>query len=69
MEEDNHWYKKYQVLGTPANVSVPTHFFKCILGIKHEGSESVISLGGFVLPNEEITETVSLREFVVPIEG
>ena len=31
LEEDGKWYVKYEVIGDPPNVAVPTHFFKILL--------------------------------------
>lgn len=62
MEADGKMYVKYQVIGQ-SNVSVPTHFFKVIVG-ETEGRE--LEMEAFVLPNQEIDDNVPLETFHVP---
>jgi endonuclease G len=59
------YYVKYEVIGTPPNIAVPTHFFKVILAIKND----VYSVGAFVLPNKAIDHHSSLTDFLSPIEA
>ena len=65
MEEDGKSYVKYQVIGQN-NVAVPTHFFK-ILVMENDGGE--LELESFVLPNQEIHDSVPLDNFRVPPES
>ncbi|CUG87734.1 endonuclease G, putative [Bodo saltans] len=52
----------YEVVGTH-NVAVPTHMFKCLLGVKEDNKKY---LGCFVMPNEPITEEQPLTQYSVP---
>ena len=65
MEEDGKSYVKYQVIGQN-NVAVPTHFFK-VLVMETDGGE--LELESFVLPNQEIPDSVPLDNFRVPPES
>lgn len=47
-------------------VSVPTHFYKVVLGVGGGGTKVV--LGAFLMPNEIIPEDMPLEKFVVPVE-
>ncbi|KAJ1917315.1 nuclease [Mycoemilia scoparia] len=60
------WYTKYEVIGNPPNIAVPTHFYKVVL-VKRK-SESSVAIGGFVLPNAQIDNAKPLTDFSVPIE-
>ncbi|KAJ2140943.1 nuclease [Coemansia sp. RSA 678] len=64
VQEDGKWYVKYEVIGNPPNVAVPTHFFKVVL-VK-QGSD--FSLGAFALPNKAIDNSAPLTDFDVPVE-
>lgn len=64
-EADGRWRVHYEVIGSPPNVAVPTHFFKVVYG---EGEGSGVALAAFVLPNEPIANERPLREFEVPVE-
>ena len=69
-EVDGKWRMSYEVIGSPPNVAVPTHFYKVILG--EEAMDSPIgrvALGAFVLPNTEIPNQKSLQDFEVPLEA
>ncbi|ETI20516.1 hypothetical protein G647_08553 [Cladophialophora carrionii CBS 160.54] len=69
-ERDGKWRVSYEVIGNPPNVAVPTHFYKIIFA--EEAAHSPIgsvALGAFVLPNAEIPNSKSLREFEVPLEA
>ncbi|KAJ1958002.1 nuclease [Dipsacomyces acuminosporus] len=62
-QENGKWFVKYQVIGNPPNVAVPTHFFKVILC----KTGNRFSLGGFVLPNEPIDNNDPLANYNQPI--
>ncbi|KAK0711044.1 hypothetical protein B0H67DRAFT_584068 [Lasiosphaeris hirsuta] len=65
---DNKWYVRYEVIGNPPNVAVPTHFYKVIYA---EGTTpgGPVALGAFVLPNARIPNDKPLTDFEVPIEA
>lgn len=65
---DGKWRVTYEVIGTPPSVAVPTHFFKVIVAesTKDDGS---VAVGAFVLPNQEINNSVALTAFKTPIEA
>ncbi|KAI1126654.1 hypothetical protein F5Y10DRAFT_244302 [Nemania abortiva] len=70
---DNKWYVKYEVIGNPPNVAVPTHFYKVIFA-EEDGSGSApgtgkVAIGAFVLPNAPIPNEKPLSDFEVPIEA
>ncbi|KAI8393607.1 uncharacterized protein BYT42DRAFT_551637 [Radiomyces spectabilis] len=64
-ENDGKFYVKYQVIGNPPNVAVPTHFYKVIL-TQNNGRYSV---GAFVLPNRPISDDTPLEQFKVPLDA
>jgi endonuclease G, mitochondrial len=65
--------QKYEVIGNPPNVAVPTHFAKVLLTARPASPSTPhipeISTGAFVLPNESIPDDVPLQRFVVPVEA
>ena len=66
-EADGKWRVSYEVIGSPPNVAVPTHFFKVVFAEDgHPGGN--VSLGAFVLPNTHIDNDRPLKDFEVPIE-
>lgn len=61
--------QKYEVIGNPPNVAVPTHFAKVVLTSHPSSSNSdvrEISTGAFVLPNDVINNDKPLEDFVAP---
>lgn len=66
-EADGKWRVNYEVIGSPPNVAVPTHFYKVIYGEKMQG-DGAVSLGAFVLPNARIDNAKPLTDFEVPVE-
>jgi len=62
----------HEVIGTPPNVAVPTHFAKVVLTTKPSSPStpniSEVSTGAFVLPNAPIPDGAPLKSFVVPGE-
>eukprot|EP01125_Pyxidicula_operculata_P005577 TRINITY_DN1960_c0_g1_i1.p1 TRINITY_DN1960_c0_g1~~TRINITY_DN1960_c0_g1_i1.p1 ORF type:complete len:486 (-),score=130.91 TRINITY_DN1960_c0_g1_i1:17-1474(-) len=71
-EGDKH-YVKYQVIGNPPNVAVPTHFYKVMLATNPrpklneklgEQQEKVRhAVGSFIMPNEAISPDIPLESF------
>jgi len=62
METDGKMYVTYQVIGQ-SNVSVPTHFFKVVVG---ETEDRMLEMEAFVLPNKEIEDSTPIHQFLVP---
>ncbi|KAJ3126425.1 nuclease [Nowakowskiella sp. JEL0407] len=79
LEEDKKYYVKYQVLGDPPNVAVPTHFFKVVIAEGEKESEErkkggyllnrKRAVAGFVIPNEGVGKDTRLDKFLVPIDA
>jgi len=67
-EPDGKWRVSYEVIGSPPNVSVPTHFYKVIYAEDGKIGGNV-SLGAFVLPNAVISNDKPLTDFEVPVEA
>ncbi|KAI1143795.1 hypothetical protein F5Y05DRAFT_362594 [Hypoxylon sp. FL0543] len=65
---DNKWYVRYEVIGNPPNVAVPTHFYKVIFAEDGRAGGSV-AIGAFVLPNAPIPNEKPLADFEVPVEA
>ncbi|KAG8982058.1 nuclease [Tulasnella sp. 425] len=72
-EADGKWRTTYEVIGSPPNVAVPTHFAKVVLGTKPSSpstpSIQELSLGAFVLPNAPIPDDTPLTNFAVPVDS
>ncbi|OCH95295.1 DNA/RNA non-specific endonuclease [Obba rivulosa] len=72
-EPDGKWRVTYEVIGSPPNVSVPTHFAKVVLTSRPSSPATPnipeISTGAFVLPNAPIPDEAKLESFAVPIEA
>jgi endonuclease G len=66
--KDGKWRVNYEVIGSPPNVAVPTHFFKVVFAEDGRRGGDV-ALGAFVLPNAEIPNDRPLKSFEVPIEA
>jgi len=73
LDSDGKYRITHEVIGSPPNVSVPTHFAKVVLTSKPASPSNPnvqeISTGAFVLPNAQISDEASLESFVVPIEA
>ncbi|KZT74251.1 hypothetical protein DAEQUDRAFT_661174 [Daedalea quercina L-15889] len=73
LDSDGKWRITHEVIGSPPNVSVPTHFAKVVLTSKPSSPSSPdvpeISTGAFVLPNAPIPDDAKLESFVVPIDA
>lgn len=65
--EDDKFRVTYEVVGSPPNIAVPTHFFKLVVG-ENKGSEKV-SVAAFVLPNDVIGNDTPLTSFQVPVDA
>lgn len=65
---DGKWRVTYEVIGSPANVAVPTHFFKVIVADQGLPGE-MPSVGAFVLPNNVIPNDTKLTDFLVPVDA
>ncbi|EDU43856.1 NUC1 DNA RNA endonuclease G NUC1 [Pyrenophora tritici-repentis] len=67
-EADGKWRVSYEVIGSPPNVAVPTHFYKVIFA--EDGKlGGKVALGAFVLPNAVIPSHKPLTDFEVPLEA
>jgi len=64
LESDDKWYVKFQMIGEPPNVAVPTHFFKIVAC---ESGEGAYDVAAFVLPNTSIKVDQSMLSFRVPL--
>ncbi|UNI14043.1 nuclease [Purpureocillium takamizusanense] len=65
---DNKWYVKYEMIGSPPSVAVPTHFYKVIFAEDGKAGGNV-SIGAFVLPNAPIPNEKPITDFEVPVEA
>lgn len=65
---DGKWRVSYEVIGSPPNIAVPTHFYKVIYAEDGKTGGNV-SLGAFVLPNAVIANDKPLQDFEVPMEA
>lgn len=67
---DGKWRISYEVIGNPPNVAVPTHFYKVVYGEDSPTNPGCkVALGAFVLPNAQIPNSKSLKDFEVPLEA
>ncbi|KAF2205273.1 hypothetical protein GQ43DRAFT_437189 [Delitschia confertaspora ATCC 74209] len=67
-DPDGKWRVHYEVIGSPPNVAVPTHFYKVIFA--EDGREGgSVALGAFVLPNAVIANDKPLTDFEVPLRA
>ncbi|KAI0480239.1 hypothetical protein GGR56DRAFT_625166 [Xylariaceae sp. FL0804] len=65
---DNKFYVRYEVIGNPPSVAVPTHFYKVIFAEDGRVGGNV-ALGAFVLPNAPIPNAKPITDFEVPVEA
>ncbi|KAG6833494.1 hypothetical protein H0H87_006066 [Tephrocybe sp. NHM501043] len=72
-DSDGKWRVSHEVIGSPPNVAVPTHFAKVVLTSKPVSPSKPdtleISTGAFVLPNAIIPDEAPLESFVMPVEA
>jgi len=70
---DGKWRVTHEVIGSPPNVSVPTHFAKVVLTTKPSSPSTPdileLATGAFVLPNTVIHDDTPLESFIIPIEA
>ncbi|KAJ1332235.1 hypothetical protein BSLG_008895 [Batrachochytrium salamandrivorans] len=64
-DENGQYWVKYQVLGTPPNTAVPTHFFKVIVATRKDQTYAQ----AFVVPNSAIEGTPPLTDYIVPVDA
>ncbi|KAH8102897.1 hypothetical protein BXZ70DRAFT_1057286 [Cristinia sonorae] len=73
LDSDGKWRVHHEVIGSPPNISVPTHFAKVVLTAKPSSPSTPhlteIATGAFVLPNAEIPDNTPFENFVVPVEA
>ncbi|KAI0736577.1 hypothetical protein C8Q72DRAFT_800523 [Fomitopsis betulina] len=73
LDSDGKWRITHEVIGSPPNISVPTHFAKVVLTSKPSSPSTPdvpeISTGAFVLPNAVIPDEAKLESFIVPIDA
>ncbi|KAG8623811.1 hypothetical protein KVT40_008787 [Elsinoe batatas] len=67
-DHDGKWRVSYEVIGSPPNVAVPTHFYKVIYA-EDGRPDGQVAVGAFVLPNAEIANNKPLGDFEVPVEA
>ncbi|KDQ60592.1 hypothetical protein JAAARDRAFT_125516 [Jaapia argillacea MUCL 33604] len=71
--EDGKYRVTHEVIGSPPNVAVPTHFAKVVLASRPSSPSTPdvhdISTGAFVLPNAVIKDDTPLQSFVTPVEA
>ncbi|KAI8868704.1 DNA/RNA non-specific endonuclease [Ramicandelaber brevisporus] len=66
---DGKFYVRYQVIGNPPNVAVPTHWYKAILVTSGPSENpSKMAVGAFIMPNAPIERTTPLKSFAVPLD-
>ncbi|KAK2467085.1 hypothetical protein APHAL10511_001343 [Amanita phalloides] len=72
-DTDGKWRVTHEVIGSPPNVSVPTHFAKVVLASRPSSPSTPhipeVSTGAFVLPNAIIPDEASLESFIMPVEA
>lgn len=66
-DDDGKYRVTYEVIGSPPNIAVPTHFFKLVVG--ETTGDDKISVGAFVLPNAVIDNQDPLTKYQVPVEA
>ncbi|KAI6019614.1 hypothetical protein F5J12DRAFT_966975 [Pisolithus orientalis] len=70
---DVYVFTTYEVIGSPPNVSVPTHFAKVVLASRPSSPKTPdvpeISTGAFILPNAIIPDEAPFESFVAPVEA
>ncbi|THH04821.1 hypothetical protein EW145_g5244 [Phellinidium pouzarii] len=72
-EADGKWRVTHEVIGSPPNIGVPTHFAKVLLTSRPSSPSTPdipeISTGAFVLPNAAISDDTPFESFSIPIEA
>ncbi|KAF9492240.1 hypothetical protein BDN71DRAFT_1451800 [Pleurotus eryngii] len=71
LHPDGKWRVTHEVIGSPPNVSVPTHFAKVVLTSRPASPSTPdileLSSGAFVLPNAVIPDGAPLESFIMDI--
>ncbi|KAG2348578.1 hypothetical protein BDR05DRAFT_957210 [Suillus weaverae] len=71
-DADGKFRVTYELIGSPPNVAVPTHFAKVVLTSRPLSPSAPdvleISTGAFVLPNAIIPDDAPLEGFVIPVD-
>lgn len=65
--DDDKYRVTYEVIGSPPNIAVPTHFFKLVVG--EQNGDEKLAVAAFVLPNDKIDNSEPLTNFQVPVEA
>ncbi|KAK0448377.1 uncharacterized protein EV420DRAFT_856610 [Desarmillaria tabescens] len=72
-DADGKWRITHEVIGSPPNVAVPTHFAKVVLTSRPSSPSTPdileLSTGAFMLPNAVIPDEAPLESFVVPVDA
>jgi len=72
VEADGKLRVTYEVIGSPPNISVPTHFAKVVLAARPASPSTPdvyeLSTGAFVLPNAPISDEEKLEKFETRVE-
>jgi endonuclease G len=68
-QTDGKWYVRYEVIGNPPAVAVPTHFYKVVFAEVDGTAGGDVAVGAFVLPNAPIPNEKPLADFEVPVEA
>ncbi|KAF5330525.1 hypothetical protein D9619_005686 [Psilocybe cf. subviscida] len=72
-EADGKWRVTHEVIGSPPNIGVPTHFAKVVLTTKPSSPSTPeileLASGAFVLPNTIIPDTAPLESFIMPVDA
>lgn len=72
-DSDGKYRVTHEVIGSPPNVAVPTHFAKVVLTTRPSSPKRPdvyeVSTGAFVLPNAAISDETPFESFVVPVES
>ncbi|OLL24656.1 Mitochondrial nuclease [Neolecta irregularis DAH-3] len=68
-DQDGKWRVSYEVIGTPPNVAVPTHFYKII--VADNGETEQVAVAAFVMPNSTVSipDSTPLTDFQMPLEA
>ncbi|KAH8108448.1 hypothetical protein DFH11DRAFT_1632900 [Phellopilus nigrolimitatus] len=73
LEADGKWRITHEVIGSPPNIGVPTHFAKVVLTSRPSSPSTPdvpeVSTGAFVLPNAAISDETPFESFSVPVEA
>ncbi|KAL0578247.1 nuclease [Marasmius crinis-equi] len=72
-DPDGKWRVTHEVIGSPPNIAVPTHFAKVVLTSKPSSPSTPdileLATGAFVLPNAPIPDDTPLEKFAMPVDA